>query len=410
MILLIYFILLYFYYRKYKSIVTIFIGLQIISLSSILLMNNDYLINSWFKVFNLSFVAIILTIVIDPWKKVGKIGEISYFNEYRIKKLTKILFGISYYNFFVLLIAGIFVTLYVNNINEFKYEAGVQMAFIYNMLPFSAKFLILSTYLYNLSYFLIPLHFYYLIKKQTRLALISLILSLNIVLFGLTFFSRWTIIHYILIYGTFYFIFNNSLNKKHLRTIRMVFAVIIIILFGRFAIVTTLRFEENVSYLNSIPLNSRIQNPIIYSNLDYLSQGYLYGMELLEDYNFKTMNGQQALSSILPLLAKFNFISSDDYINTRASLMKSKSNAFIGLVTGWIFDFGYIGTLIVALFYNYYVRKIKLKNKNISLTDSFILVLLIQIPLTSIFYSFLGGILIPIIFLIPINIYLLKTN
>jgi len=79
---------------------------------------------------------------------------------------------------------------------------------------------------------------------------------------------------------------------------------------------------------------------------------------------------------------------------------------FNGFVAYIIYDFGYILTMLFSFYYYFVVYYLRPKNNQISLLSLFLLVLLIQIPLLAIFYSALGGIIIPLLLLIPIFIYM----
>ena len=408
MILLFYFLILFIIYYKFKSVATILIVLQVISLSLMFLVDKDYPIDTLFKLFNFFFIALILTIVIAPWKNFSKIEEIYSPDEHKVAKLTRVLLIICLFMFITLLIVSIIVTIrYSDRINylrsEFEFED-----FLYHQLPFNVKFYLLSYYLYPLSYFLIPLHFYYLGKQKSRLAILCFIMSLNIILFGLTYFSRSPIIHYLFIYSTFFFLFKDTLSKKIKRNMGIVLFILIALLSYRFIFISESRFEKDISYQNLIPVYSKIQDPVLYNYVDYASQWYNNSMIVLDNYNTETLNGQYTFGTVLGILGQYGLVdyNFDRYLNLRQKLMGDKWDKFNGLVAAWIFDFGYLLTFLLALCYNYIIRKLKPHNKRLSLNNLFVLVLLIQIPLSAIFYSVLGGIVIAFLLWIPINLYL----
>ena len=407
MLLLIFFVFLFFLYYKKKNIVSLFILIQIVSLVLTFLVDYNYPIDSAYKVFHIAFTALILTLVIIPWKNFKNIDEITYPNEVKVRKLTKFLLVISLFMFIPLLIIAIYVSQYSDEINMFK-SHDVFTKTLYKEFPILVKGYLLAYYLHTISYFLIILHFYHLKKKNFRLAVFCFVMSLNIVLFGFTFFSRWTLTNYILIYGAVLLLMRSSLSRQIRKAIRFVFIAACGVIAVTFVIITVSRFEKNVSYYNDIPLYSKIQDPVVYSYFSYMSQWYVNNMTTLDYYSFETLNGKDTFSPILSLMNEYHIINfnSDDYSRIRMRLKPNKYWTFNGLVSDWVFDYGYFITIILAIAYYMIIRRIEPKNRQISLINAFVLILLIQIPILAIFYSGLSGIVIAFLILIPINMYL----
>ena len=405
--ILIYFILLFIIFFKSKSIVIFFIFLQIISLFGTIFIGQDYPINTIFKFFNVILTIVILTLIIIPWANYKNINQISYFNEIKLKKLTKFLIIISIFPFITFSVTSIFVFLFVEDINTFKYAEGVSEEFFYK-LPFNVKAIILSSYIYGFSYFLIPLHFYYLSKRNYRLSFWCFIFSLNIVLFGVTYFSRAVFIHYAFIYMAFVIMLYGTLDnrvKKMLKKLIFLTSSLMVIYFVNISI---RRFTTDNLYTETIPSNSLIQEPVFYSYFDYLSQWYYNNMYVLNSYNFKTFNGQISFQSVLYLLGRYSIINYDSstYISLRQQLWPLHWYTFNGFVAYIVYDLGYILSLVFSLIYYLIILKLRPKNNQITLLNLFLIVMLIQLPLLAIFYSSFGGIIIPLLLAIPLFIYL----
>ncbi|MGE5351539.1 MAG: O-antigen polymerase [Clostridiales bacterium] len=388
-----------------------FIILQIISLFGVFIVGSEINVDSIPKLLNLIVTASILTLVITPWNKVNNIREIYDDNEQKVRKLTKFLIIISIFTFFVLLATTVLVFSFVDDINKFKYTEGISTDFYYR-LPFNVRAFIISTYLYNFSYFLIPLHFYYLGKHKYRLSTVCFILSLNIVLYGLTFFSRAVFVQYLLLYASCIFLFYNTLGRKFKKYIKLSLIVLTIVSSLYFVSITGQRFENDKFYAEKIPAKSLVQNPTLYSYFDYLSQWYNNNMYVLDTYDFSTFSGQLSLQPIQSLLGQYGIIKYDyfSYVKLRQQLLPLNWYTFNGLVADSIYDFGYIFAFILVFVYRYAINKITPKENKISLLNTFYLVLLIQLPLLSIFYSFVSGIVIPLLLIIPISMYLKKNN
>jgi len=407
MVILIYFLFLFFFFYRLKSVVSFLILLQLVSLLGMFFIGQYYAINSFFKLFNVILTIFILSLIIFPWKYFSHIQEISYSNAIKLKRVTQFLIAISVIPFITFLVTSFFVLFFVEDINTFKYAEGVSDDFYYN-LPFDVRAIILSSYIYGFSYFLIPLHFYYLSKRNYRLSFLCFLFSLNIVLYGLTYFSRSVFVHYGFIYISFLIILYGTLDKKIKIYIKYVMSVLMSLMIAYFVSISFKRFGADTLYAETIPSSSFIQDQVLYSYFDYLSQWYNNNMDLLNAYSFKIFNGQISFQSLLSLLGNYGLINYDTnaYSALRQQLWPLHWYTFNGFVAYIIYDFGYILTMLFSFYYYFVVYYLRPKKNQISLLSLFLLVLLIQIPLLAIFYSALGGIIIPLLLLIPIFIYM----
>ena len=80
------------------------------------------------------------------------------------------------------------------------FKNGGESTFYFQRLPIPGFLNMLVGYLSPLMIVLLPYHFYYLSKGFLKEGMLSLILSLNYILFGLVTFSRSTSATFILIY------------------------------------------------------------------------------------------------------------------------------------------------------------------------------------------------------------------
>jgi hypothetical protein len=206
-----------------------------------------------------------------------------------------------------------------------------------------------------------------------------------------------------------------TLENKIKKYIKNTVFVLLFLMVLYFVNISVRRFTEDNLYAETIPSNSFIQDPVLYSYFDYLSQWYYNNMYVLNSYDFTTFNSQISLQPVLSLLGQYNIISYDPnaYLAFRQKIWPLHWYTFNGFVAYTVFDLGYILALISCLIYYFVIIKLKPKKNKISLSNLFLIVLLIQIPLLAIFYSAAGGILIPLLLSIPIFIYLkisFKTN
>lgn len=390
-----------------KSVAIFFVVIQMVSLIGTVFIGIDYPIDSFLTGFNLLFTATILTLIIVPWIRINRIRNISCSNEGKLKKLTVFLILLSIVPFFLFSTVATFVFMYVDNIDTFKYAEDVSTDFYYS-LPVNTTLLILCSFIYYVSYFLIPLHFYYLAKRRFQLSFWSFLFSLNIILFGLTFFSRAVFVHYLLIYLAFLILLYRTFDSKVRRFINITSIVVGITFTLYFTYITNQRFSENESYTDIVPRTALVQDPAIYSYFDYLSQWYGNSMYVLDTYKFETFGGQVTFQSALILLGQYGII---DYGGGTLTALRQEKwplnwYSFNGFVAYSVYDYGYVMTFILCLLYFYIVVKLRPEKNEVSIINLFYLILLIQIPLLAIFYSVVGGLFFPSCFLIPIYLYL----
>ncbi|WP_164126620.1 O-antigen polymerase [Sphingobacterium luzhongxinii] len=388
-----------------KGSVALFFSL-IITISvfgSFLIGNIDYELN-FENLLLILYTLFMIVMLISPWKRFSEIEGISFPNELKLKNVTRILIAINIPVFIIFTVTTIVVMTSVSDINEFKYGEGISTDFYYNNLPFSAFFLNISLILYNSSYFLFPLHFYFLYKRKYKLSLICFVLSLNIVLYGLTFFSRAVIVQYIVMYASFYWILYKLIDHRVNKVIKTIATVIMYLSLTYFISVSVKRFTDDSfstqMYIDNIPNDAIVRDPVIFSYLDYLSQWVGHNFELLKRYDFKTFNGQLSFQSVLNFLSQFGIIDYDYkvYMKERNDLWPNKySYSFNGYVAYILYDFGLLGSVIFSFLYFFLIWKLRPKDNILDFKNLFLIVLLIQVPPLAIFYSQLGGIMIALI-------------
>lgn len=409
LIILLFFLLIYF--RKSRSAVKLFIIIQIVSIAGIFLIGKNFPVDTGFKFFNVLLTFVILTLIISPWSKISNINTIFSANPAKIEKLTNFLLYISIVPFITFSITSFFVLTRVTDINEFKYSEGVITHF-YNNLPFiSARLIALSSYLYLVSFFLIPLHFYYLSKGLNRLSILCFLFSLNIILFGLTYFSRVSFIIYSLTYISMFIILRDSLKIETRKAIFKGLFFFGAIIFVYFISITIKRFGEDDYYANIISSSSLVKDPVQYSYIDYLSQGYYNGMYLLNEYNGQIFNGQLSFQNLLNTFGNQGIIriinfDTNDYYTLRKVIWPNHYYTFNGLTAYLIYDFGYLLATIFSLIYYLVVVKLRPRKKRISISNLFVLVLLVQLPHSAIFYSSFSAIVLPLFIFFGIKFYL----
>ena len=391
-------------YRHYK-VVSVLTLLQLLSLISTFFIGEDKSINS---------ISLLICVIVNviynlwfiiPWKSYDNLTFKQDVNPRRVDRFFKIMAIISSITFVVLLVTSVFVTIFVDNINEFKYgEENNYVDFFYTQLPFSVRWLILANTFYYISYFLIPLHFYYLINNNQSKAFICGFFSANIILYGMTFFSRWTILSFICLYAIFYLIFKPQIPHKLFKKEMKIVLVVLLILVSVFGAISISRFEDDTNYsVSTVPKESKIQDPTIYSIFSYAGQAFPYGVEMIEKYEGPKFYGKYALSNTITFFSSFGLMPQTDFDILYRKYWPDHWWRFTGMTSITLWDFGIFFTLLLAFFYS---KVTVTRSRYIGLLQMMKAVILIQIPLTTIFYSLLPMVIFLFIVYFPISIYL----
>lgn len=388
---MLYLFLIYYTYillSNRKSYVVVFLTLlQLISVVAAILIKMELEIDSVSDVLCCMLMLFVNTSVITCWRKSSKVKKITG-NSHRIEKIRKFFFVIMPFIWSILFIVAVTViSLVGDSINEFKYGDGNSTDFFYTMLPINVKWYILASILYQLSYFMFPFHFYYLSRHEYKYAIICLFYSTSILLFGATFFSRWTILQYFLLYITLFLVCKDTIAPTLIKKMRKVLFVTLILFGVGFITISITRFEDNTHYEKTIPSYSVIQDPTLYSFCDYLGQANRNGLEVLKNYNGSTLLGGYTFDAVRSTLSAFRIFpyDSEKYRAKREVLFGAYSGGFTGLTAYSVMDYGIILTLILFLLYAWYIPKHL--RKIITFHDLCLIMCFVQIPICSMFYS-----------------------
>jgi oligosaccharide repeat unit polymerase len=390
MLLLIYlaFLFIIFVSCKFYSPSILLICIYLISLIAGYIIGQNYAIDSLYKSFNLLFVAGILTVMIVPWNLYNQKVSISEPDPKLLRFYTIILFIINGIAFLVFMTVFSVVHPEITDYENFK-NNGLA-ADIIKDLNINYILIIFSMYFHVTGYFLVPIHFYYLIKGKYILSIISFMLSLNIAFFGLTVFSRSSIIEYSILYIFYFSLFwkDIKIRLRYLANNRVIISVLIavtfgfIYLFGFFLKITENRFEN--LYVKS---DSVIDNPAVYYLLDYASQWFKNSNEVMSAYSFETLNGELSFPLLYVIGNRFQLIhypegTIDDKLY---ALWGDHYNTFNGLFANLLYDFGYLGTILFSILYSFLLMILRPINGKLTFSSTIILGVIFIIPGMGIF-------------------------
>jgi oligosaccharide repeat unit polymerase len=399
-------ILLYFKIKKNNSIGIYLIFLQFVSMIGAILINKDYPIDTISKAVNLIYTIVILSIIIYPWTKVNKFNTVIVCDEVKVDRVTYVLIALLIMPFIQSLISAIYAYDYVDNIIEFRADQHYLDAFNATR-PGNQKLFSISYLVVPLGGFMVPLHLYYLGKRRFILSIICLVLSLTAILTGLSAYSRSSVVGYVLSYLAMLYLLRKFIGVSLMSVIKKY----IIILFGAivfyFNMISLLRFNDYREYSSDLFGDY----PVLFAYIDYMSMWYSNSMTLLDGYKFITFNGGASLFDVINKLNGISFlnlhIDTDSYINLRNKLWPVNYWTFNGFVCDSVFDYGYLFAVIFSLLYFAVVMRITKKINSIRIENLLLIYILIQVPVFSIYYSVVPGLVYSVCLFLPIYLYLI---
>jgi oligosaccharide repeat unit polymerase len=383
---------LFFNLRKPVSPGLLLILIYLASLTAALLIGRDYAFASGFEAFNIIFTGVALSVMILPWNKFSYKTPIVEPDPMRMRNLTRVLLVVNGFCFLIFLTICFYAFSEVVDYSAFKNEG--QSATFIDQIPILNPTLshfvyLLASYIHSCAYFLVPLHFYYLYKRKWVLSLVCLVLSSNLILYGLTIFSRSSFATYCLVYLFSLPFFFRKLEPRARRVILASAFALVCIAAVPFAVITASRFSNIVAYNRAVSDQTLISSPEVYSLFDYGGQWYRNGNEVMATYSFDTMNGELSFPFVLMIADRLHLI---DYPPEQLELRLrgvwgDHYDRFNGLVANLLFDFGYVGTMFFVGFYAFLLLLLRPVQGELSFTNQLILGGLFVLPAAGIFNS-----------------------
>lgn len=403
--LLVVYLFLLILYRKSLTMVFLF-GLQALSIICGFLAGYSIEIESALDIFYVLLILIGNIVIIIPWNNVEG-NCIIYVNPQKADRVYTVLTFILIPVFVVLSVIAVLVNQFAgDNINEFKYNED-NVYFLYNALPFYARRLYqLSTLFYYFAYIILPFHFYYLQRGNSKKAIVCFILSLSIILYGFTYFSRSAIVHYTLLYIFTFLLIRKTIPNSLKTKFKIAFVILGVLMISYFISVSITRFENSTYYDNKISSTSITQDATSFGMIDYLGQATPNGFHVLQMFNGETMNGTIAIKRTSDVLqyALLRLVDNNQMASRRGKLLKEYEGAFLTVQAYNVYDFGILGSFFVPIVYFLFVKH-RIRRRT-TISNFCMLSFLSLYAALSIFYSTLDVIICVFMFFIPIYVYL----
>ena len=355
-------------------------------------------------IINMLFICLNLFLIIFPWGKF-QIRSVSIVKESRyLKFLTRYLRPLLLVNFVVSLSLGIIIHTFFPSAKEFKQEGYLEL---YDSIPYFANLFryAYTTQLYG--YLAIPIVFDRLVAGDKKNARIWAISSLSSLASGIAFFSRANMLSFVLVYFFFYSAYKKYLSGKLQSTISKIVKWSIISIVAVFILMSYSRFSRMDYLAERIPEEAVVHDITTYYMLNYAGQSFPYGLNSMEEYTpDKCLYGSSFFYNVYQVLGFFHIIdwNATKFIDHREKILGSMNNKFIGYTAESVYDLGYSGTLVVSIIYFMLVIRISKSNRNSSIKHLLYTVILVQIPLNSIFYNNIRGAVMTVLFLFGLNL------
>ena len=262
----------------------------------------------------------------------------------------------------------------MSNMGEWKGDFDAQADFFYR-LPIPHWILTLSSMFSSFAIFALPIHFHYLVARNLKMAIWYGLCSLALIVNGLLIFSRSSFVIFALLYLFYLFIFYDAFS---IRTKKFIKKLIIVAVSGAsivFMAISINRFDDTGAL--KIQEGSIIQNELLYSFFDYACQWFSDNFVLGRQYNNDPLGGTLSNAFIN------DWFLHPDVKEIRLQLWGSRATAFIGLFCIWLYDFGYIVSIMIAFLFRLVVRKLRPKRGVMSSTSIFAFSVLSVLPLMS---------------------------
>lgn len=397
--------------KNTNKFMKLLLWLQIITFAMHSLVGNNLEYDSIKTFAVLLFVNTCLLLIIYPWGY-ARIKDIIVKDKSFFLFYKRILYFVLKINFVIFVLIAIVVWTFIPDIVALKRDKAFND--LYLQIPYFSFLYRYASITKYLGLLALPFFSYYMKKDQLIEARNALFLSFSVFIIGIATYNRAVMITYLTLCFSVYLFMESGLHMHTKKIIGKYVKRIIIVIVGFLAFITIGRFSSSSMdyYGDQIPRNSFIKNPSTYSLFNYASQGYVNGVNFLELYNGNDkIWGQGITYDFMQSLAFFNLLKwdSDDYFkvtdkvyNINGLSDNNKSDNFHGYTADMVANFGYFLTFLFSFLYFIFIR-LSLQKTSPSFINLTLLILLMIIPLNSIFYMSYSMLVFPILFLLIVN-------
>jgi oligosaccharide repeat unit polymerase len=260
------------------------------------------------------------------------------------------------------------------SIADYK-NLGHSEDFILSSIPTVFRFF--SNLFSPLSYICLAIHFYSIICQNKKQAIFSLIGALNIAIIPLFHFARGGVLTFCVLYVCLFAVVFRYLSSRNKKQVIRTLIILVAPVFCAFIYISIDRFSDYPYYREG----TWITNQAIFASFDYLSQWMVNGNTILSLYSSDKIIFASNFSYIPGKIVGLFGVTLPELQIQREFALSGYENHFNGLVALWVYDFGFIGAILVCFIY-FFIAKSTVKTKsNNPLSLLIRYVLLLPIPI-----------------------------
>ena len=329
---------------------------------------------------NLFYTCLIIFLLCDGFKGYSNVTQISGGESKRFELFSKIVLVFCLFSILVHGLLLMYVLPMISDFGDWKGDFDAQQSFFYK-LPIPHSIITLVSIMAAFSLFALPIHFYYLQKRNLKSAIWYGVASLSSIIRGLVVFSRSSFVLFGFLYILFLLLFYKSFDYKVKRGLKKMLIIPLIGAFIIFFSISSNRFDD--TGVLKIEEKSLIKDDFLYSFFDYGCQWFGDNFVLARSYKNEPLGG--VLSNAL----LNDFFLHKDVKKIRTRLWGNRDTAFVGLFCIWLFDFGYIGAILLSFLFRTIAYKYRPRNGVITMNGLFVFCVLSVLPAM----SFVGNML-----------------
>lgn len=360
-------------YRKAQSVSRFFVLVLTITALGSYLVGQMPEFEELSDLMNLFYTCLIIFLLCDGFIGYSNITQIIGDNR-NFQLFSKIVLVFCLFSILVHGLLLMYVLPMISDFGDWKGDFDAQESFFYN-LPIPHSIMSLASIMAAFSLFALPIHFYYLQKRNMKLALWFGVASLSSIVRGLVIFSRSSFVLFGFLYILFLLLFYKSFDYKIKRGLKKMLLIPIIGTFVIFFSISSNRFDD--TGVLKIEEKSLIKDDFLYSFFDYGCQWFGDNFVLARGYKNDPLGGVFSNALIN------DFFLHIDVKEIRTRLWGNRDTAFVGLFCIWLFDFGYIGAILLSFLFRTIAHKYRPRKGIITMNGLFTFCVLAVLPAMS---------------------------
>ena len=374
---------------KKSKVVLFLISIQLLSVLFALVSGMSYPVEKIEDILHILFTFLIVYLFTNPLSLYDGRYIQNLNDNNTIRKTAKLFNVFSFMAMLLIIYVLVNILPYLSNISDYRYGDGRND--LLESLGINNNVILLLTLLSCSGYFLITFHFFYMLNRDFKFSIYCLLGSFVIPIYGIMFLSRSYVILYIMAYACNLLYFYKSLDTKSKARIVQIGTFAIALISTYFLFVTVNRFEGRSDFVFKMSNEWFSSRPVLASLVSYFSQWYRNGLQILDTVGNDFYYGYFSLPYFYIFLQRVGLLDFGNqsfgvFLNLLyESVIPNHWPLFNGITAVLYVEFGYMGTVILALIFNRILTSCIRKNKtNNNLSNILLVNVLYVLPSMSI--------------------------